>query len=143
MGAHGGVEAAPRDVPPEPGLAHRRLLAREPPRARARVRVPPRSRRRFEPAFEADPDELLEIAAALDDLRRGPQPTNPELAQLRVRLLDRNDRTTWQPVPAAIAGHVPCYVPAIFLDRGAMPDGWLADSLFPLLAAAVLATRGA
>jgi len=88
-----------------------------------------------DPAFEADPDELLEIAAALDNLRHGPTPADPALARLRARLVDETDRTTWEPVPAAIAGHVPCYVSAIFLDRGAMPDGWLADSLFPILAA--------
>jgi hypothetical protein len=87
-----------------------------------------------DPAFEEDPDELLEIAQALDDLRSGPAPADPELATLHARLVDEYDRTTWTPVPASIAGRVPCHVSTLFLHRGAMPDGWVADSMFPILA---------
>lgn len=60
--------------------------------------------------FEEDPDELFEIAEALDDLRNGSVPDEPELVELHARLLDEHDRKTWMPVPKEIAGAIPCYL---------------------------------
>jgi len=84
--------------------------------------------------FEEDADELFEIAEALDDLRNSSVPDEPDLVELHARLLDEYNRTAWMPVPKEIAGHIPCYLSTIFVHRGALPDGWLARSMFPVLA---------
>lgn len=86
------------------------------------------------PEFEQDPDALLEIAEALRELRDGTEADDPDLAEIRAELVNGTSRASWRPVPSSIAGSRPCYVSTIFLDRGAMPDGWLAGSLFPILA---------
>ena len=80
--------------------------------------------------LDHDPEVLLSIAESLRDRFREPGEDEPFFA----RVPEATEAVAWIPVPSTIRGAHECHLTSMFVDRAALPDGWLAGEVFPVLA---------
>lgn len=88
-----------------------------------------------DPHFEQHPETLEAIAQDVYALKA----TEPEemdfeeLEPLAEKLRDELTRFSWVRLPGPLAAGRECYLTTVFLHRDALPGGWLAGAMLPVL----------
>jgi hypothetical protein len=85
-----------------------------------------------DPFFDDQLATLSRIANALYDLK-GTQPDDPTLARFAHTITDERERIMKLAVPHKLTGGRDVFYTVIMVHRKHLPDGYLTDSVFPLL----------